>query len=254
MFELKNISIIVEGKEIVSDVSLVLKEGEVVVLMGPNGSGKSTLVNGVMGHPHYIITKGKILFDEKNVTNSSVEEKAQRGIFLSMQHIPKVGGLTLATFLHKASKSTESVLEYYVALRTEVEEYGINPDMLDRPLTAGLSGGEKKLSEIIQLIALKPRVAVLDEIDSGVDVDAMKVFFNAIEKLKEDGTSFLIISHHPSLLDHLSPDTVHVMSDGKLIKSHGKELAEEILKYGFCKAIECEYRDSCPVVKQNKTD
>jgi len=250
MFELKNISIQADDKEIVSDVSFVLKKGEVAVLMGPNGSGKSTLVNGVMGHPDYSVTKGQVLFEEKDITKSKTEEKAEKGIFLSMQHIPRVGGLTLAAFLHKASKSTESVLEYYVSLRTEVEEYGINPDLLDRPLTAGLSGGEKKLSEIIQLVALKPKLAVLDEIDSGVDVDALKTFFTAIGKLKEKGTSFLIISHHPSLLDHLSPNTVHVMSNGKLVRSHGKELAEEILEHGFCRAVGCEHRDSCPAAQK----
>jgi len=131
-----------------------------------------------------------------------------------------------------------------------VEKYGINPDLLDRPLTTGLSGGEKKLSEIIQLVALKPKVAILDEIDSGVDVDALRMFFAAIQKLKEEGVGFLIISHHPSLLDHLSPDMVHVMSNGRLVKSHGKELAEEILKHGFCKAVECEHRDSCPAAQK----
>ncbi len=250
MFELKNISVSADNREIVTDVSLTLKKGETAILMGPNGSGKSTLVNGVMGHPHYTITNGKVVLEGDDVTNSKTEEKAEKGIFLSMQHVPKVGGLTLAAFLHKASKSTESVLEYYVTLRSEVEEYGINPNLLDRPLTAGLSGGEKKLSEIIQLVALKPKLAILDEIDSGVDVDALKIFFKAIDVLREKGTTFLVISHHPSLLDHLSPDTVHVMSNGKLVKSHGKELAEEILKHGFCGAVDCEHRDTCPAAQK----
>jgi len=140
------------------------------------------------------------------------------------------------------------VLEFYFEMKKSAEKYGIPEALLDRPLTAGLSGGEKKLSEILQLIALRPKLAILDEIDSGVDVDALKTVFRAIEQLQKDGTTFILISHHPSLLDNLSPDNVHVMSAGKLVRSDGEELAHDIMKNGFCAAVGCEHVGTCPGV------
>ena len=247
--ELKNISVEAEGKEVVHDVSLTLKEGEVSVLMGPNGCGKSTLVNAVFGHPHYRVTKGKMKLDGKDVLKLRPDEKAQKGLFLSLQHLPRVGGITLATFLHKVhvaqTGKNVDILEYYLALKERAKELGIRDDLLDRPLTQGLSGGEKKLSEVLQLAVLKPRFAVLDEIDSGVDVDAIRTVFSAVETLKKEGTGFLIISHHPSLLEHVTPEHVHLMAAGKLVRSAGKELAEEVHKQGFCKAIECPLEEDC---------
>jgi Fe-S cluster assembly ATP-binding protein len=217
--------------------------------MGPNGSGKSSLVNALMGHPSYRIMSGALMLDGEDITALSPDKKAQRGLFLSLQHVPKVGGITLATFLHKvhAARTGEQidVLEYYLALRDRATEFGISPDLADRPVTEGLSGGEKKLAEALQLVALRPAFALLDEIDSGVDIDALKKVFAVVEKLRADGTAFLIISHHPSLLDHLAPDAVHVMAAGKLVRSGGRALAEEILKDGFCKVIECPLEPQC---------
>ena len=247
--ELKKISVTTENKPIVSDVSLSLESGQVAVLMGPNGSGKSTLVNAIMGHPNYVLTKGKVFLDGKDITKQPTDKKAQAGLFLSLQHIPKVGGINLATFLHKVEVSRtgkeSDVLKYYLKLRELAESYDIADSLLDRPLSQGLSGGEKKLSEALQLATLKPKVAILDEIDSGVDVDALKTVFLVIEKLKEEGTSFLIISHHPSLLSHVNPDKVFVMAGGKLMKSGGKELAQSVLKDGFCKVLECPLEGEC---------
>jgi len=249
ILELRNISVTAENKPIVSDVSLSLESGQVAVLMGPNGSGKSTLVNAVMGHPNYKVTSGELLFEGKNIINLRADEKARKGLFLSLQHIPKVGGINLATFLHKVEVSRtgkeSDVLEYYLKLRELAESHGIADSLLDRPLSQGLSGGEKKLSEALQLATLKPKVAILDEIESGADVDALKTVFRVIEKLKGDGTSFLIISHHPSLLSHLTPDAVHVMAGGKLMKSGGKELAESVLKDGFCRVLDCPLEEHC---------
>lgn len=249
MLELKNIFVEAEGKKIVTDVSFAVENGEVTVLMGPNGSGKSSLVNALMGHPNYTITSGELLLDGVDITELSTEKKAQKGLFLSMQHIPKIGGITLATFLHKSFVSVHnsdvSVLEFYMNLRNTADQYGINPALLDRPISNGLSGGEKKLSEVLQLTTLKPAFAILDEIDSGVDVDALRIVFKAIDTLKKEGTGFLVISHHPSLLTHLSPKIVHVMSQGLLVSSGGKELAEDVLKNGFCNIVKCERVKDC---------
>jgi len=247
--ELRNISVTAEQKPVVSDISLSLENGRVAVLMGPNGSGKSTLVNAVMGHPNYRVTAGTFVLDGEDILALPPDQKAQRGLFLSLQHIPRVGGINLATFLHKVhvsmtGKDTD-VLAYYLELRETAKNLGIPEDLLDRPLTQGLSGGEKKLSEALQLAVLKPRFAILDEPDSGVDVDALKKVFSVIDTLKKEGTGFLIISHHPSLLAHLSPDTVYVMAGGKLMKQGGKDLAESVLRDGFCKTIECPLEEHC---------
>lgn len=247
--ELIDISVSAEGKPVVSDVSLTITSGQVSVLMGPNGSGKSTLVNAVMGHPNYRVTAGELILDGENILDRAAHEKAKRGLFLSLQHIPKVGGINLATFLHKvhvsATGATTDVLEYYLTLRKLAQSLEIPEDLLDRPLTAGLSGGEKKLSEILQLAACAPRIAILDEPDSGVDVDALKKVFRAIDMLRTKGTGFLIISHHPSLLSNIAPDTVYVMAGGKLMKRGGRELADAVLRDGFCKVIECPLEEHC---------
>jgi Fe-S cluster assembly ATP-binding protein len=249
MLSIEDVSVSVEDKEVVRDVALSLTQGEMGVLMGPNGSGKSTLVNALMGHPHYTVTKGSVRLEGDDVTALPVCEKAKRGLFLSLQHTPKIGGTTLAAFLHKAHTTmtgeTTDVLEYYLALRETVKGYGIRDDLLDRPLSEGLSGGEKKLADMVQLIALRPKVAILDEIDSGVDVDAMKTVFRTIDRLQQEGTTFLLISHHPALLDHLAPSSVHLMAAGCLVRSAGRELAEEIHRDGFCKAIECPLEPQC---------
>jgi Fe-S cluster assembly ATP-binding protein len=247
--ELRNISVSAENKPVVSGVSLTLESGKVAVLMGPNGSGKSTLVNAVMGHPNYTVTAGTLTLDGEDILTLPPDQKAKKSLFLSLQHIPKVGGINLATFLHKVhvsltGKDTD-VLEYYLTLREMAKKLGIQEDLLDRPLTQGLSGGEKKLSEALQLAVLKPRFAILDEPDSGVDVDALKKVFSVIDMLKNEGTGFLIISHHPSLLSHLEPDVVFVMAGGNLMKSGGKELAESVLRDGFCKTIDCPLEERC---------
>ncbi|MBP9749722.1 MAG: Fe-S cluster assembly ATPase SufC [Candidatus Pacebacteria bacterium] len=240
---IQHISVAVDGKEVVHDVSFTLASGEVAVLMGPNGSGKSTLVNALMGHPDYEVREGALLLDGEDITALPVHEKAQKGLFLSLQHTPRVGGINLATFLHKVhiARTGEcvDVLEYYLYLREIAQRLSINEDLLDRPITAGLSGGEKKLSEVLQLAALKPRFAILDEIDAGVDVDAMKKVFKAVSVLAGEGTGFLVISHQPALLTHVYPVHVFLMADGRLVRSAGRELAEEIHRDGFCKAIKC---------------
>jgi Fe-S cluster assembly ATP-binding protein len=237
ILELKNISVSVNDTEVVKDVSLALESGTVSVLMGKNGSGKSSLANAVMGHPNYKLISGQILLDGEEVTSLPSEKKAQKGLFLSQQQTPKIGGVTLATFLQKAYEAMHCrevpALEFYLEQKKLAEELGLDVELLDRPLTADLSGGQKKQSEALQLAVLEPKFAFLDEIDSGVDVSALSRVFEVTTYLKEKGTGFLIISHHPSLLEHLKPDQVLVMEDGQIAQKGDVKLVQRILSDGF---------------------
>lgn len=233
----KHISIDSGEKRIVSDASLSVASGEVHVLMGPNGSGKSTLLNGVMGYPKFTIADGKIEFDGEDITALPTEEKAKRGIFLSMQYLPEIPGVTLLNFLHKAHRAQKgeeiSVLEFLKRVEAEAKAVGIDPGFLRRQVGVGLSGGEKKQAEILQMLALRPKFAFLDEIDSGVDVDALKLVVAGIERMKREGTGFILVTHYDTLLSHIAPDHVHVMREGKIVASGGRELSERIAKEGF---------------------
>src|SRR3989344_1301580 len=234
---IKNLRVEADGKTVVDGVFLSLKDGEVNVLMGPNGSGKSSLLNAIMGHPKYKITGGKILLDDKDITGISTEKKAQTGIFLSLQHLPEISGITLTNFLHKAYRAQKggemTPLDFYKMMEARAKEFGIDAGFLKKHLNAGLSGGEKKQSEVLQLLALEPKFALLDEIDSGVDVDALKKVFGVIEHLRAKGIGFLLVSHHPNLLQHVQPKRVTVMKDGKVVATGGKELMETIARDGF---------------------
>ncbi|MEK7118485.1 MAG: Fe-S cluster assembly ATPase SufC [Patescibacteria group bacterium] len=236
-FHVKNLCVETDGKTVVGGASFVLKSGEIHVLMGPNGSGKSSLLNAIMGHPKYVITKGDITLDDNNITNLPTEKKAQAGIFLSLQHLPEIAGVTLTNFLHKAYCAQKGdntpPLDFYKRMEARAKEFGIDHSFLRKHLNAGLSGGEKKQSEVLQLLALEPKFALLDEIDSGVDVDAQKHVFSAIEHLRKNGVGFLLVSHHPNLLQHIKPNQVSIMKNGKVVATGGKELVEKISKEGF---------------------
>lgn len=226
-----------DGRLVVRGANFLLHGGSLHVLMGPNGSGKSSLLNAVMGHPKYSIVEGKMLLDGEDITALPTDEKARRGIFLSLQHLPEIAGVTLTNLLHKAhiaqKGETLSPLEFYKKAEARAKEFGIDPSFLKKHINSGLSGGEKKLSEVLQLLLLEPKFALLDEIDSGVDVDALKKVFAVVEYLKKRGVGFLIVSHHPNLLSHITPDAVSVMREGKIVTTGGKELAEGIMKEGF---------------------
>lgn len=234
---INNCTILADGTSVVSGASLTLKSGEIHLLMGPNGSGKSSLLNAIMGHPKYKITEGQILLDDKDITTLATEKKARAGIFLSLQHLPAIAGVTLTNFLFRAQKSLKesdfTPLDFYTHMQSRAKEFGIVPTLLRKHLNSGLSGGEKKQSEVLQLLALEPKFALLDEIDSGVDIDALKKLFAVILHLKDQGVGFLLVSHHPNILAHITPDVVYVMKEGEIIASGGTELVEKISANGF---------------------
>ncbi|MEK7538793.1 MAG: Fe-S cluster assembly ATPase SufC [Patescibacteria group bacterium] len=237
ILSIKNFTVRREGKVVVDDVSLDVRAGELHILMGPNGSGKSTLLNALMGHPAYEVVGGEMLLDGEDLAQLSTEKKAARGLFLSPQHAPKVDGVTMLAFLHRAyriiKKSEISVPYFYNKLTTKVKEFGFEEGLLKRFVNVGFSGGEKKQGEMIQLLALEPRFALLDEIDSGVDVDSLKNVFGTIEKLRVQGVGFLLVTHLGTVLEHVTPDRVSVMRDGKIVRTGDAALAREILTKGF---------------------
>jgi Fe-S cluster assembly ATP-binding protein len=237
MLEIKNISISANEKDVVKNVSFTVAPGEVHVLMGTNGSGKSSFVNGLMGHPKYKIFDGEIFLDGEDITFLAADKKAKKGLFLSLQHLPEIDGVSFTNFLYRAHKEMKggemTIFEFHKYLSEKAVSYGFAPDFLKRSVNAGLSGGEKKQSEAFQLAFFEPKFALLDEIDSGVDVDALDKIFNVIQGLREKGTGFLLITHYGKILEKITPNYVHIMKDGQLARSGGAELASEILENGF---------------------
>ncbi len=237
--ELKNIHISVGDKAIVTGLDIIIKPGEVHVIMGPNGSGKSTLANAVMGHPKYTITKGKIIVDKKDVTKESPDKKSKAGLFLSMQYPPEIPGVTVANFLRLATKSHTgkniNPVLFHKELVAKLAEFKMNPDFAKRYLNTGFSGGEKKRLEVVQLAMLNPKYALLDETDSGLDVDALRIVAEGINSFHTKKNGVLLITHYNRILEYVEPDFVHIMYNGKIIKSGGKELAKEIEKNGYAK-------------------
>lgn len=236
--EIKDLSVATrDGKIVATDISISVKGGDIVVLMGPNGSGKSSVLNAVMGHPKYEITGGSISLDGKDLTALSPEKKAKQGLFLSMQHLPEISGVPLASFLYQAKKDLigeeKNTLDFYKEAVNTAREIGVPEEFLKRSVNKGLSGGEKKLSEMLQLAVLNPRIALLDEIDSGVDMDSMKKVFGAIKTLALKGTGFLLVTHHPNILEYITPSMVYVMKEGKIVRFGGVEIITELKEKGF---------------------
>ncbi len=235
--ELKDISVVADHKTLVEGASLTLRSGEVHILMGPNGSGKSSLLNAIMGHPKYQLTEGGVILDNEDITVLTTEGKAKAGLFLSLQHLPEIAGVSMTSFLHRAYKeikgSTITPLEFYKMAEKMAHDAGLDAGFLKKHVNTGLSGGEKKQSEVLQLLVLEPKFAFLDEIDSGVDIDAMKNVYAGITMLREKGIGFLLVTHYTNILEHIKPDMVHVMRGGKVVASGGNELIERISKNGF---------------------
>ncbi len=226
-----------EDKEIIHGLDLEIKPREVHVIMGPNGSGKSTLANTIMGHPKYEITEGNLVLENEDITEAKVDEKAKQGLFLSMQYSPEIGGVTISNFLRTsvAALTGEKLnpVKFHRALLEKMKELNMNSDFANRYLNVGFSGGEKKRMEVLQLLTLNPKYAILDETDSGLDVDALKIVAEGINKFKSPKHGVLLITHYNRILQYVEPDFVHIMTNGKIIKSGGVELAHEVEKNGY---------------------
>lgn len=233
-----HLSVAVQDKTILNDVNLTIKNGEIHALMGPNGTGKSTLSEIIMGNPRYQITGGRILLNGQNITEMATDERARAGIFLAMQYPVEVAGITNADFIHSAMNARNNhdavpVLKFLNALHQNMAFLDMDEDYADRGLNEDFSGGEKKRNEILQLMMLQPTMAVLDEIDSGLDIDALKVVARGINKMRSESFSCLMVTHYQRLLNYVVPDVVHVMMGGHIIKTGGPELALALEKNGY---------------------
>lgn len=228
---------------ILNNLSLDINEGEVHAIMGPNGSGKSTLSNVLAGKEEYNITSGAIKFKDKNLFDLNIEERSQEGLFLAFQYPVAIPGVNITPFLHAAmnsklkakGKEEVDVLTFAKKLRETANKLGFSNDMLKRSVNEGFSGGEKKRFEILQMSILNPLLSILDETDSGLDIDALKIVTGGVNNLRSHTTSFLIITHYQRLLDQITPDFVHVLSKGKIVESGNKSIAEQIEKSGYSK-------------------
>ena len=245
LFEIKNLHVAIEdGTEIVRGVDLTVNPSEIHAVMGPNGSGKSTLAYALMGHPAYEITEGEILLDGENIVEMEADERAQLGLFLAFQYPHAVPGVSVAQFLRSAVNAVRkarnggeddpvSVAEFRKDLTAAMEELRVPREMTSRYLNDGFSGGEKKRVEILQMAMLKPRMAVLDETDSGLDIDALKIVAEGVRKLAGSDTGTLVITHYQRILNYIEPDFVHVFVDGRIAESGGPELAHKLEAEGY---------------------
>lgn len=235
-----------EGKEILKGISLTIPEGEVHAIMGPNGSGKSTLSNVLAGREDYEITSGHILYKGRDLTELAIEERAAAGIFLAFQYPTEIPGVTTMTFLKTAVNAQRkargedelNAVEFLKLVRAKAKSLNVSEDMLKRPLNVGFSGGEKKRAETLQMSLFEPALAVLDETDSGLDIDALKVVAEGVNALRAPNRSMIVITHYQRLLDYIVPDHVHVLAQGRIIRSGGKELALELEETGYAGIVE----------------
>ncbi len=236
--KIEDLHVEVEGKEILKGISLEIKSGEVHAIMGPNGSGKTTLSLAIMGHPKYKITRGRILLDGEDITNLETDQKVKKGLFLAFQNPIEISGVKLSTLLvaeyNRSYGGKESVTQVFSKITNMSRTVGISDSLLNRGVFEGFSGGEKKRVEILQLYILKPKFAILDEPDSGVDVDGLKTISDVIKKVKEENnTGYLIITHYRRILDYVNADKIHVLYKGKIIASGDMELAKLIDEKGY---------------------
>ncbi len=238
MLKIENLHVSMNGKKILNGVNLEVRAGEVVALMGPNGSGKSTLSYAIMGHPSYKIEKGRILFKGKNITKMEADERARLGLFLSFQYPHEISRVSMSNFLRTAMNvrgEKINVFEFKKMLYDKLDMLKMPKEFAERYLNEGFSGGEKKKAEILQMAMLRPELAVLDETDSGMDIDALKVVANGVNMIMKSRKQMgaLVITHYQRILNYLKPDRVYVMLDGKIVKSGSSQLAEELEAKGY---------------------
>jgi Fe-S cluster assembly ATP-binding protein len=235
--EIEGLHATVEGKEILKGIDLTVRQGETHALMGPNGSGKSTLANVLLGRPGYVVTGGHIRFRGEDMLALSPDKRAQRGLFLAFQYPTEVPGVSVVNFLRTAYKAVKgeeiSALAFRKHMKQKMDLLGVDDTMVNRYVNQGFSGGEKKKNEVLQLAVLEPEVAILDETDSGLDIDSLKAVANGLDKLRGPDIGMLVITHYQRILNYITPDHVHVMMAGRIVKSGGPELAHELEAKGY---------------------
>lgn len=237
MLAINDLKVQIDGTEILHGVNLKIPAGEIHAVMGPNGSGKSTLSNVIMGHPSYEITSGDILLDGKSILPMTTDERARAGIFLSFQYPSSIPGVTVTNLMRNVLKNIRgkevAVREFRKELKESMSVLEMDPAFAARYVNDGFSGGEKKRNEILQMSMMKPRLAILDEIDSGLDIDALRIIADNVEKMKTSLNSMLVITHYKRLLEYLSVDKIHVFKDGRILKSGGPEIADQLEQEGY---------------------
>lgn len=241
MLEIKDLHVEVEGVEILKGIDLSVKAGEVHAIMGPNGSGKSTLARVLAGHPSYVVTRGSVTYEGKDLFQMAIEDRARQGVFLAFQYPIDIPGVNNAYFLKAAVNETRKAkgleeldaMEFLEFLKEKMKIVEMDESFLNRPVNEGFSGGEKKRNEILQLAALNPKLAVLDETDSGLDIDALKIVSEGVNRLRSPSRSFVLVTHYQRMLNYITPDHVHVLMGGKIVMSGGKDLAFKLEEKGY---------------------
>ena len=241
MLDITDLHANIDGKDILKGLSLSVKAGEVAAIMGPNGSGKSTLSYVVAGRPGYEVTSGAIMLNGEDILAMEANERAAKGIFLAFQYPLEIPGVTTMTFLKAAMNAQRkqrgeeelTTPDFIKRVRAAADKLGVSQEMLRRPLNVGFSGGEKKRMEVLQMVLLEPKVAILDETDSGLDIDALRIVAEGVNALRSPDRAFVVITHYQRLLDYIVPDSVHILSAGRIVKSGDKELAHELEKNGY---------------------
>ncbi len=235
--KIENLHVTVEGKKVLNGVNLFIPDGEVHAIMGQNGTGKTTLSMTLMGHPKYKITEGKVYLDGEDITDIAPEDRAKKRLFMAFQYPVAIPGVSVASFLRATLKAVRGEelqpSQFRALIKTELKALGIPESFMTRSLNDGFSGGEKKRLETLQLRLLQPKVAVLDETDSGLDIDALRIVSENIDQMRGRGRAFLVITHYQRMLDYLKPDVVHVMGKGQILKSGGPELALKLESQGY---------------------
>jgi len=241
LLEIKNLHATVDGKEILKGIDLTVNAGEIHAVMGPNGSGKSTLAQALAGHPAYTVTEGEVLYQGRNLLDLAPEDRAREGVFLAFQYPIEIPGVSNAYFLkaglneirtHRGLEELDA-MEFLQLLRQKLKVVEMDQSLVNRPVNEGFSGGEKKRNEILQMAILEPKLAILDETDSGLDIDALRIVANGVNSLRSPERAIVLVTHYQRLLSYITPDFVHVLFNGRMVRSGGKELALELEERGY---------------------